>query len=180
MSALLLTLLVVICVSMTIQAFMPISNTHRQLSKASSSLHMEYIPDGLSKAQWQAMKTQELEQRKSKNLGAVGIQKFKSRSMQAWQEAGGVHLFPTPTHTAAEERPYMQRKNGDWEGSDLKMKGLTGRKQGQAFQRLPTDNMYDDMKAKGLLNSVSIFSSILGAGDKLPWVIEDDTRTSTA
>ena len=41
------------------------------------SLKMEYIPDGLSKLQWEQMKKKEIEANKGKNLGAVGITKFK-------------------------------------------------------------------------------------------------------
>jgi hypothetical protein len=40
---------------------------------------MEYIPDGMSKAQWELLKKKEAEANKGKNLGAVGITKFKSR-----------------------------------------------------------------------------------------------------
>lgn len=43
---------------------------------------MEYIPDGLTKAQWEAMKKKEVEANKGKNLGAVGITKFQSRSFE--------------------------------------------------------------------------------------------------
>lgn len=40
------------------------------------------------------IKTKEEAAKKEKNLGRVGVQGFKSRSLQAWQEAGASHLFP--------------------------------------------------------------------------------------
>jgi len=52
--------------------------------KSSQRLSMQYIPDGLTKQQWESIQSKEMNERKSNgNLGAVGIQKFKSRSMQA-------------------------------------------------------------------------------------------------
>jgi hypothetical protein len=46
---------------------------------ACRGVKMEYIPDGMSKAQWEALKRKEEENLKKKNLGAVGITKFQSR-----------------------------------------------------------------------------------------------------
>lgn len=60
--------------------------------RASSTLNMAYIPDGLSPAEWK--KIQAEEKKKRENLGKVGPQRFKSRSFQAWQESGAGHLFP--------------------------------------------------------------------------------------
>jgi len=81
-------------------------------------------------------------------------------------------MFPTnPKTTPLNEKPYMMRRNGDWEGSDLQAKGLEGKKQGTPRPRLATDDVYDDLKKRGLLNSVSIFVSVFGGGDKLPWTI---------
>lgn len=97
------------------------------------------------------------------------MQRFKSRSLQAWQEAGGKHLFPVnPNSAKYEERPYMQRRGGDWEGTDLKQKGLQGSDQGTPYERSATDDRYDVYKKKGLLDSVSIF----GKGAPLPWTSE--------
>ena len=83
---------------------------------------MQYIPDGLSAKQWADIKKREEEEKSKKgNQGILGARKFKSRSFEAWQKSGGKHLFPVdPTTTPYEERPYMQRKDGDWEGNDLK------------------------------------------------------------
>lgn len=113
------------------------------------------------------LKEKEATELKAKgNLGSLGTTKFKSRSFEAWQKAGGKHLFPAdPRTTPYEERPYMQRKDGDWEGNDLKKKGLMGKGQGAASKRLDIDNIYDDFEKAGKLNSASFFGS--GAG--LPW-----------
>ena len=57
-------------------------------------------------------------------MGVLGTTKFKSRSFEAWHKAGAKHLFPVdPNEASYEERPYMQRKDGDWEGDDLKKLG---------------------------------------------------------
>ena len=113
---------------------------------------MEYIPDGLSKDQWKELKKREEEELKKKQLGAVGTTKFKSRSFEAWQKAGAKHLFPVdPGSTSYEERPYMQRKNGDWEGNDLKQLGLQGKGQGSASKRVKLDDLYDDAASQGKL-----------------------------
>ena len=58
-------------------------------SAARGGLTMKYIPDGMSKAQWDAIKEKEKNEAKGKNYGAVGITKFKSRSFEAWQKSGG-------------------------------------------------------------------------------------------
>jgi len=128
---------------------------------------MEYIPDGFTKDQWRMLKEKEAADLKAKgNLGALGTTKFKSRSFEAWQKAGGKHLFPAdPRTTPYEERPYMQRKDGDWEGNDLKKKGLSGKGQGAASKRLSIDNLYDNFEKEGKLNSASLF----GSGQGLPW-----------
>lgn len=55
---------------------------------------MEYIPSGISKAQWAKMKEDEKNKKNGKNLGQSGITTFKSRSFSDWQKAGGVNLFP--------------------------------------------------------------------------------------
>jgi hypothetical protein len=43
---------------------------------------MEYIPEGFSKSQWEALKKKEAEELKSKNMGGMGTTKFKSRSFE--------------------------------------------------------------------------------------------------
>ena len=59
------------------------------------------------------MKKKEADEMKGKNLGAIGITKFKSRSFEAFQKSGGKNLFPVDPSTPLEERPYMQRPGGN-------------------------------------------------------------------
>ena len=68
----------------------------------------------------------------------------------------------------------MQRKNGDWEGNDLKERKLFGKGQGLAGVRMKIDNIYDKAKAEGKLNSVSILG-----GASLPWTQKDVNSMST-
>eukprot|EP00978_Attheya_sp_CCMP212_P024131 scaffold75427_cov58-Attheya_sp.AAC.2 len=91
-------------------------------NSGASSLTMEYIPSGMSKEQWKKMKDAEKSKTKGKNLGTVGITSFKSRSFAEWQRAGGVNLFPVDPKSVKDPReiPYMQRKGGMPDDSDLK------------------------------------------------------------
>lgn len=80
------------------------------------------------------------------------MNRFKSRSMEAWQKSGGKHLFPVnPNEVRYEERPYMQRRGGDWEGSDLAKEGLKGTGQGVAAKRLNVDDAYEVARKEGRL-----------------------------
>lgn len=102
------------------------------------------------------------------NLGAMGVKRFKSRSFEAWHKAGARHLFPVnPNKAAYQERPYMQRRGGDWEGNDLKELGLEGQGQGVAAPRLKIDDVYEVAEKEGRLNSASIFGGL-----PLPWTSE--------
>lgn len=58
------------------------------------ALRMKYVPDGLTPEQWKKMQAKEADKKKKMDLGYVGVKGFKSRSLQAWQEAGSGHLFP--------------------------------------------------------------------------------------
>merc|ERR1719203_170394 len=94
----------------------------QQMQNAGQSLTMEYIPSGMSKAQWAKIKDKEKNANKGKNLGKVGITSFKSRSFSEWQKAGGVNLFPVDPKSvkSQDEIPYMQRAGGSADGDDLK------------------------------------------------------------
>ena len=158
----------IVCVS-TVSAFGVTRMVARTAQR--SLISMEYIPDGFSKKQWEELKSKEAEKNK-KNLGQLGVGKFKSRSFEAWQKSGGKHLFPVdPNNSKYEERPYLQRRGGDWEGADLKDRGLKGFGQGQAYERLDLDEMYETAKKDGKLNSVSIFG-----GASLPWTNQDAAK----
>eukprot|EP00550_Attheya_septentrionalis_P000446 CAMPEP_0198292744 /NCGR_PEP_ID=MMETSP1449-20131203/13839_1 /TAXON_ID=420275 /ORGANISM="Attheya septentrionalis, Strain CCMP2084" /LENGTH=169 /DNA_ID=CAMNT_0043992031 /DNA_START=58 /DNA_END=563 /DNA_ORIENTATION=- len=91
-------------------------------NSGASSLTMEYIPSGMSKEQWKKMKEAEKNKTKGKNLGATGITSFKSRSFAEWQRAGGINLFPVDPKSVKDPKdiPYMQRKGGMPDDSDLK------------------------------------------------------------
>lgn len=80
---------------------------------------------GMSKEQWNKIKSKEKEATKGKNLGKVGITTFKSRSFMDWQKSGGKNLFPVdPTKVKdPKELPYMQRPGGAPDDSDLKKGG---------------------------------------------------------
>mmetsp|Transcript_31644 Transcript_31644/g.32236 ORF Transcript_31644/g.32236 Transcript_31644/m.32236 type:complete len:227 (+) Transcript_31644:70-750(+) len=139
----------------------------RSLIGRSSLLTMEYIPEGLTKAQWKQIQEEE---KAKKKLGAMGTTRFKSRSFEAWQKSGGKHLFPVdPRTTPYEERPYMQRKDGDWEGKDLEKLELKARGQGVSSKRNQLDDVYEKAKADGKLDSMSIFG-----GKPLPWTIKKE------
>eukprot|EP00591_Stephanopyxis_turris_P006521 CAMPEP_0195507162 /NCGR_PEP_ID=MMETSP0794_2-20130614/672_1 /TAXON_ID=515487 /ORGANISM="Stephanopyxis turris, Strain CCMP 815" /LENGTH=116 /DNA_ID=CAMNT_0040633755 /DNA_START=172 /DNA_END=522 /DNA_ORIENTATION=- len=89
---------------------------------------MEYIPSGMSKAQWKKIKEAEKNKNKGKDLGKTGITSFKSRSFAEWQKAGGKNLFPVDPNKVKDvsEIPYMQRAGGAADDSDIKKKGSGG------------------------------------------------------
>lgn len=91
----------------------------------SATLKMEYIPSGMSKAQWKKVKDKEAA-KKGKDLGKTGITSFKSRSFDAWQKSGGKNLFPVDPNSVkdAKEIPYMQRKGGSADDDDIKKTGF--------------------------------------------------------
>ena len=120
---------------------------------------MEYVPDGMSKEQWAKIQEKEKNANKGKNLGAVGITKFKSRSFEAWQKSGGKNLFPVDPNTPEAEKPYMQRKGGMADGSDLKKKGIIGRGQGKGIAS-DIDAKYDKLEKEGKLKSTNF---------EIPW-----------
>ncbi|GMI55315.1 hypothetical protein ScalyP_jg11703 [Parmales sp. scaly parma] len=92
---------------------------------SNNAMKMEYIPSGMTKAQWAKMKEAEKNKNKGKNLGANGIQSFQSRSLDDWQKAGGKNLFPVDPRKVknVKDLPYMQRPGGKADGSDLLKKG---------------------------------------------------------
>jgi hypothetical protein len=114
---------------------------------------MEYIPDGLTKAQWEALKKKEEENVKNKNLGSVGITKFKSRAFEAWQKSGSSHLFPVDPNVPLEARPYMQRTGGVADGTDLLKKGLKPKEQAQPSAKNTADIKYEQLEKEDKLRS---------------------------
>ena len=108
-------------------AFVPSlpSSASPATGEASSTARHEYIPSGMSKAQWEKIKSKEKNANKGKNLGKVGITSFKSRSFSEWQKAGGKNLFPVDPKTVKDPKdlPYMQRAGGSADDTDLKKGG---------------------------------------------------------
>lgn len=138
------------------------------------SLRMEYIPDGMSKAQWDALKKKEKDDLKGKNLGAVGITKFKSRSFEAFQKSGGKNLFPVDPNAPDYVKPYMQRKGGMADGSDLVKKGISISKLvggAKPVARNELDAKYDELEGKGLLKSSPF---------ELPWSNSQAAKLASA
>ena len=97
----------------------------------------------MSKEQWRKLKEQEKNKNKGKNLGKTGITSFKSRSFADWQKSGGKNLFPVDPRSVKSEKdlPYMQRKGGAADDSDLKKKPLFnfsfGKKKEEPVQEEP-------------------------------------------
>ena len=92
-------------------------------------IKMGYVPDGLSKEQYEDIKRRDAAAKKA-NLDRVGQNKFKSRSFEAFQKAlengEATHLFTVDPNdykkgkVKYEDIPYMQRRGGAWDNSDLK------------------------------------------------------------
>lgn len=135
-------------------------------ARTGKGVSMEYIPDGMSKEQWAKLKAKEKDATKGKNLGAVGITKFKSRSFESWQKSGGKNLFPVDPNTPMEERPYMQRPGGKPDGSDLKSKGLFGKGQGKGVES-KVDAKYDQLEKEGKLKSSTFV---------MPWTSQEANK----
>lgn len=104
---------------------------------------------------------------KGKNLGAVGITKFKSRSFEAWQKSNMGYLFPVPPSTPLNERPYMQRPGGSVDGGDLKGKGLSGIAQARSYPKSEVDEKYEILEQEGSL--VNFPFNRVGKAYSLPW-----------
>ena len=99
-----------------------------------SNINKGYVPDGLSKSEWEQLKLKE-KRNKSKNYAISGISKgFKSRSLNEFLELKekGLVDYNMPVFNAREKLlkgiikekdiPYMQRKNGKPDDSDLRFK----------------------------------------------------------
>jgi hypothetical protein len=154
--------------STNIQAFAPSSFSGR---KSSPRLLVAlsaggYVPDGLSPAEYNKIK--EADKKKvGKNLGKLGPRGFKSRSMQAWQEAyesgHAGHTFAPIDYKKMmqqgkikkEEVPYMVR-GGSWDNSDVK-----------GAKKLQWSKKDKEYAAGGYKKEQSV--SILGSGPGFDW-----------
>jgi len=90
-----------------------------------------YVPDGLSKEQYDKMKKEEAAKARKREFGKAGARGFESRSMQSFVKAlengEAKHLMPVNPkkvksgEIALKDVPYMQR-GGSWDNSDLRAK----------------------------------------------------------
>jgi len=130
-----------------------------------------YVPDGLSPAEYNRIKAED-KKKMGKDLGRLGPRGFKSRSMQAWQEAYekglATHSFAPFGYREAraagklrkEEIPYMVR-GGSWDNSDI-----------IGAKRLPWMKKDKEYAKGGYKKEQSV--SILGSGPGFDWA---GTRT---
>jgi hypothetical protein len=137
---------------------------------AAAAATAAYVPDGLTAAQYAAIRARESGKTAGKNLGVVGVQRFQSRSMSAFVEAmeKGLdgHKFATDPRRVQsgelrpEEVPYMLRRGGKWDNSDLvgKVKGV------QRKAWLQRDEWYAN-GGESASQSVNIF----GTNVNMPW-----------
>ena len=143
-------------------AFAPATPLAVSARASRATMTMEYIPDGLSKAEWQKIKAREASARAG--LGKIGARGFKSRSMASWQEAyerGETgHLMPVDPakvkrgEIALKDVPYMQR-GGSWDNEDLvrgggRFGGKFGGRKGWEKTGFGGITGYNDGKAKKL------------------------------
>jgi len=155
-------------------AFLGPSKTVLRQHGFALSMAKEYIPDGMSKAQWEAIKKKEEDAKKGLKLGAIGITKFQSRSFEAWQKSGQKNLFPVDPNSPDYEKPYMQRKGGSADGADLVKKGLKlDMLKGFAAPQAKTaiDAKYEQLEAKGLTRSSPF---------ELPWTNSQAAKITSA
>lgn len=125
-----------------------------------------YVPDGLTPEQYKKIK--EKDQKKlGKDLGKLGPRGFKSRSMQAWQEAfergETSHTFApfgykeklNKGQMKKQDVPYMVR-GGSWDNSDVK-----------TAKKLKWTKADKEYAAGGYKKEQS--ASIIGSGPGLDW-----------
>ena len=116
-------LAVIVTLAMGAAAFAPPTAPAR----ASTALSA-YVPDGMTAAQWEAVKKKEKAAKAKKNFGVGGARGFQSRSfnsfVSAMEKGEAGHLFavnPDDVRSgkvALKDVPYMQR-GGSWDNSDL-------------------------------------------------------------
>jgi len=99
------------------------------LTRNKGFISMEYLPDGLSREQWNLIKKGDNNTSRNKKLSDKS---FKSRSFKSFQEAlergeKGAKNFPIFNANEKLRKgeikkvdiPYMQRNNGAWDNSDV-------------------------------------------------------------
>ena len=99
------------------------------IQRPATALSVGYVPEGLTPQEYKKVKQQDQE-KLGKDLGRLGPRGFKSRSMQAWQEAyergEANHSFAPYGYRqqlqqgkiSKKDVPYMVR-GGSWDNSDV-------------------------------------------------------------
>jgi len=146
-------------------------------------LSMGYVPDGMTPAQYKALKDKEAADMKKKNFGAGGARGFKSRSMTSFQHAlergEAKHLMPVDPEEVRKgniplkDVPYMQR-GGSWDNSDIVGKRGKGgwMKAGSGKMTAFNDGKAQKMKANKfdkMYNDEKPVFNIFGKGEGLDW-----------
>lgn len=147
-------------------AFTPLTFKAQSVARA-TCLYDAYVPDGLTKEEYDKIKKQEKMQKHGKDLGRLGPRGFKSRSLQAWQNAyekgdAGHTFAPIGFRESIlkglmrlEEVPYMVR-GGSWDNSDVK-----------GAKKLKWSKLDKDYAKGGYKKEQS--ASLLGYGPGLDW-----------
>jgi hypothetical protein len=163
-------LVLALAVIASVDAF---STSSLPTSRASTTASYAYVPDGFTAESYKKFKDAE-KAKQGQNLGKMGPRGFKSRSMQAFQEAmerGETgHLMPVfnaaervkKGELKVEDIPYMQR-GGSWDNSDVK-----GAKKMKWSSR---DKDYED---GGFMKEQSV--SIFGYGGGLDWTGKNERK----
>lgn len=162
------SILLLLSVSIAAFAFAPTPPT--KLSSSTTALSGGYVPDGLTPEEYGRIKRKD-KKRIGKDLGRLGPRGFKSRSMQAWQEAyergeAGHSFAPfgyrqqlKQGKISKKDVPYMVR-GGSWDDSDIF--GMFGR-----LKWNKTDKEYANGGYKKEQSA-----SILGSGPGFNWTGE--------
>jgi hypothetical protein len=164
-----LTTMILLSIFFSVQAFtLKSSHSPQLMNTRVFASTAGYVPEGLTPEQYAKIRQQESEKIKGKNLGKLGPRGFKSRSMQAWQEAyergEAAHSFASVGYKEKlklglmkwEDVPYMIR-GGSWDNSDVK----------GAKNRLKWTKKDREYARGGYKREQSV--SILGSGPGFDW-----------
>ena len=136
-------------------------------SQRSTALAVGYVPDGLTADEYRRLRQKEANANKGKDLARLGPRGFKSRSMQAWQEAyergEAGHSFAPLNYKEKLQKglislgdvPYMLR-GGSWDNSDVR-----------GARKLKWNKADREYARGGYKKEQSV--SILGSGPGLDW-----------
>tara|TARA_Y100000389_G_scaffold86211_1_gene82936 strand:- start:801 stop:1319 length:519 start_codon:yes stop_codon:yes gene_type:complete len=115
----------------------------------------KYVPSGLSPEEWDKIKQTD---KQNSIKGLNGPRGYKSRSMndfvKALEEGKAQHLMPVDPRKVKsgeikpKDVPYMQRKNGAWDDSDLKITSKFTNVLNKFVERFRNSNNDNDNKPK--------------------------------